>query len=84
MEKHMNMQQRLEMKKTVIEHKGKTALESGMQNQIARQEEKKERERLAIITEKNAIKATKKPKKEEIQPPEWGKGSIGKRLQQSI
>ena len=41
-----------------------------MQNQIARFEEKKERERLAVLAEKNAIKAAKKPKKEEAEPVE--------------
>ena len=70
LEKHANMQQRLEMKRTVMEHKGKAALEQGMQNQIARIEEKKERERLAVLAEKNAIKAAKKPKKEETEPVE--------------
>ena len=64
LEKHVSMQQRLEYKKNVIEHQGKVALEQGMQNQIARIEEKKERERLAVLAEKNAIKAAKKPKKE--------------------
>ena len=64
LEKHVSMQQRLEQKKNVIEHQGKVALEQGMQNQIARIEEKKERERLAVLAEKNAIKAAKKPKKE--------------------
>ena len=47
-----------------MELAGKNALEAGMQGQLLRAEEKKERERLAVAAEKAAIKAAKKPKKE--------------------
>lgn len=51
------MQQKLDIKKHAIANKGQAALEQGFQNQLVRQEEKKERERLAILAEKNAMKA---------------------------
>ena len=61
--KHVNMQQKLEVKRHITGSAQQIAVDRSMLGQAQRIEGKKERERQVLLAEKAALKAAKKPKK---------------------